>query len=343
MERNRLRLLISCIIYCFLIIIEPIIMVFNIWPKKVIKILYFFYYFFNFFHFIYYTLLTLNSLYSFLNSYRNKFLKYFRIIHIIKIALYVYGFILLFLNYYYFYIYWMNCPYTISDLDYKDHYKRRCELYNINNNSRYSYQYICSYDSTKEFKKFYNKYNKLKEEIKPDKVICIKVNELIKNNKIIQQFNNEYDISKNYYCSRTNIPKEVDFAKHKDCSTKSYVLHFIMFIIIFINYINYIYFSLYLSSFRLQELLNNIIINNNLSNNSTKISDNPNHNSIIKYERKKTKNILIENKKVYEIKTNIEDLEKITRNNNKISDINNINNIQSIEFSKDIISEEKKF
>ena len=47
--------------------------------------------------------------------------------------------------------YWRNCPFTLSSLDIKDHYSRRCELYNTNNNSRYMYQYICSYDPTLEF------------------------------------------------------------------------------------------------------------------------------------------------------------------------------------------------
>ena len=48
--------------------------------------------------------------------------------------------------------YLVQCPFTLNKLNYDKHLKRRCELYNINNYSRYSYQYICSYDSSKEFK-----------------------------------------------------------------------------------------------------------------------------------------------------------------------------------------------
>ena len=39
--------------------------------------------------------------------------------------------------------YWINCPFTINESFSNYHYKRRCELYNINENSRYKYQYIC--------------------------------------------------------------------------------------------------------------------------------------------------------------------------------------------------------
>ena len=49
--------------------------------------------------------------------------------------------------------YWKYCPYLITDLDYNLHFERRCELYNINNNCRYLYQYICLYDSSQDFKK----------------------------------------------------------------------------------------------------------------------------------------------------------------------------------------------
>ena len=51
--------------------------------------------------------------------------------------------------------YLQECPFLFKSeliphkiLDYE---KRRCELYNIYNNSRYKYQYICSYDVAKDF------------------------------------------------------------------------------------------------------------------------------------------------------------------------------------------------
>ena len=82
--------------------------------------------------------------------------------------------------------YLQECPFTFKSelnpnkiLDYE---KRRCELYNIYNNSRYKYQYICSYDAAKDFKS-----NKTKDGL--DKMICIqKINEAKNNNNIINKF-----------------------------------------------------------------------------------------------------------------------------------------------------------
>lgn len=136
-----------------------------------------------------------------------------------------------------------NCPFTITD-DINFHYKRRCELYNINNNSRYLYQYICSYDPSKEFKKEYkNPENiisayeepiKLKEKIMPYHVRCIKVNKLIHNNTIIDAFNNEYQNIDKFYCCRTNKPEKNLLIKDNDCNNKvKYVFMYILYIFIF--------------------------------------------------------------------------------------------------------------
>ena len=48
-------------------------------------------------------------------------------------------------------IYWINCHFTINEPYINLHHKRICDLYNINNNSRYKYQYICSYNSFEDF------------------------------------------------------------------------------------------------------------------------------------------------------------------------------------------------
>ena len=114
------------------------------------------------------------------------------------------------------YIHYLNiCPYTISDLDLKLHLKRRCELYNINNNSRYSYQYICSYDSSKELK-IKKLSKKQKQDFNSYNALCLKVESLIKNNSIVDLFSKEYSNSDKYYCSITSKPKDFIFAKHKD-------------------------------------------------------------------------------------------------------------------------------
>ena len=97
------------------------------------------------------------------------------------------------------YIDYLNiCPYTISDLDLKLHLKRRCELYNINNNSRYSYQYICSYNSSKELQ-IKKLSKKQKQDFNSYNALCLKVESLIKNNSIVDLFSKEYSNSDKYY------------------------------------------------------------------------------------------------------------------------------------------------
>ena len=78
-----------------------------------------------------------------------------------------------------------NCPFTFnSDLIFFNesiYEKRRCELYNINLNSRYKYQYICSYNASENFKNY-----KTKDGF--EQIICIpKIN--IIDNEIIEKFN----------------------------------------------------------------------------------------------------------------------------------------------------------
>ena len=132
----------------------------------------------------------------------------------------------------------------LDKLDYALNFDRRCELYNTNYNSRYSYQYICSYDSSKEF---INNKNKLIQEVKPDSVICTKFNELI-DNTIINNFKDVYSKEDMYYCSRTNMPQENDFsfAKAKDCRKTKYKL---MLSLTFFDFFQYIYPMFYIIIF----------------------------------------------------------------------------------------------
>jgi hypothetical protein len=133
-----------------------------------------------------------------------------------------------------------NCPFYLDKLDYDLNFDRRCELYDTNYNSRYSYQYICSYDSSKDF---INYKKKLIKEAKSDIIICIKFNNLI-DNTIINTFKDVYNKKDKYYCSRTNIPQESDysFAKAKDCKMAKYKL---MSSITFFDFIQYIYPLIY--------------------------------------------------------------------------------------------------
>ena len=220
-------------------------------------------------------------------------------------------------------------------------FDRRCQLYDTNYNSRFSYQYICSYDSSKDFANINKK--KLKQKVNPDNVICIKFNELIENT-IINNFKEVYNKKDLFLCSRTNMPQEKDyfFAKVKDCKMSKYYLMFLLFCVVFLQYI---YPFLFMRSFlklrrnsirdrndhlpvrnnrlgraifrihndlvdleRFFNIIRNIVIlnNANASNNSTERSENPRDD--IDFRLEKTINIIIENKKEFIIDRNIKNI-----------------------------------
>ena len=82
--------------------------------------------------------------------------------------------------------YHKDCPFNlnIDSISFNESlYKNRiCELYNINMNSRYKYQYICSYNASDDFK-----YDKTKDGL--DQIICIAKINNIENNDIIDKYN----------------------------------------------------------------------------------------------------------------------------------------------------------
>ena len=116
--------------------------------------------------------------------------------------------------------------------------KRRCELFNINNNSRYSYQYICSFDSSEDF----DSKNKLSEKIEQDKIICVKPKLIEMKNIILKNFVNFYNDSVIYYfCSRTNIPKDYSFIAQKNCTDEKKYLMLIFLISSCAHFIDFIF------------------------------------------------------------------------------------------------------
>ena len=192
--------------------------------------------------------------------------------------------------------YWKNCPFTITD-DFNTHYKRRCELYNINKNSRYLNQYICSYNPYDSFKyeyisrgkHTYKKHKKLKKKIEPDFVRCVQLKNLIPDNEIITSFNNEYRNNYKYYCGRTNKPKKNTLINDKDCNNKIkhvfiYILFGFDFLKVFFITFYFAYLSRIKSDFdyynsghnRNYIYRNNYNRNNNINNN---VNNNENNNN----------------------------------------------------------------
>ena len=249
--------------------------------------------------------------------------------------------------------YWINCPFTITDPYEKLHYKRRCELYNINRNSRYKYQYICSYDNQKDFKYeyicYYNLNSKLvcvkeekriKQKIENDYILCVGHKSEITNNEIVHLFNKEYSNEKKYYCGRTNQPKKNNYVEDNNCnnSFKKNIFYFFYIICILqIGYpIVYYFFQLnYVSNIDDRNgrgNQNNIqySINNNKSLSSTNISNNNN----INFKRLNTKNIIYINQREISINQDINNisLDKSYKENKS----NNINKEEIYKIKKRI-------
>ena len=231
-------------------------------------------------------------------------------------------------------IYFKYCPFTLSYNE--SHYEEKvCDLYNITYNSRYKYQYICSYDAYAYKSSLNNKtYDRL------DSMICIPKKTNIINNEVINKFNKLYNITKQFYCSRINKPKKHEFIKDEYCN-KGIDVH------IFIAYFHLIYIVLYPFQFKFGYELNNIryiglfeVNNNNInSDNETHCGDNNLNN--ISFNKEPDKNIIVENHEVYDIEVNIKNFyeNEVKKNQNQIinseenSQKNDINDSE-IEFNK---------
>ena len=221
-----------------------------------------------------------------------------------------------------------QCPFNIK---FDTNYEKKCELFNINANSRYKYQYICSYDASNVFS--------LSKKIKNNRIICTKAKTSI---------NNLESNSSIYYCSRTDIPKNNTYINIKYCNNnigyKRVIIIYIFYCLLFFLPFYDFFFSFGLAMIisdqlairvrrerrerserrerreirEIRENLFNVIIgpfignNNNNSRCSTKISNNSIFNN--NFIKEKTKNIIIENKKEIEINVSIQQLNKKNTN-----------------------------
>ena len=138
--------------------------------------------------------------------------------------------------------YKIKCPFTMNDLDYNFHPEKRCQFYNKYTNSRYSYQFICSYNPSEELKKIILSKDEYNNENGLDIVRCLPVNNLLSNYDIISKFNIEYNNSKKYYCNLVFKPKYNDFINEEECDKKRQI-EFIIFPIL--QFLQVILFCLY--------------------------------------------------------------------------------------------------
>ena len=148
--------------------------------------------------------------------------------------------------FYYEYInYKMFCPFTLDKLDYKLHFKRRCQLYNIDQENYYPFQYICSYNPEK------NQINTIfseKDSIsRYSEFRCSKVEILIKNNQFIDDFVKEYYKEDIYYCNfKKQINNFYESINPRLCGTSMFypevILILVLFLVISFILFNFTYF-----------------------------------------------------------------------------------------------------
>ena len=114
-----------------------------------------------------------------------------------------------------FFVYYLQykiyIPFIINNFDKSIHYKKRCDLYNVNNEDIYPYKYICSYNAEEvEFP------ISMLIEKNFGFVKCSEVQYLIDNNEIINSFINEYYKTNIYFCDLKNLPFQYSYINPKE-------------------------------------------------------------------------------------------------------------------------------
>ena len=202
-----------------------------------------------------------------------------------------------------------NCPFTLtSEFPYEN---RKCELYNINKNSRYKYQYICSYDASDEF------IDDKKTEDNFSQIICSLVENTVSSNTVINKFISEYNKGNNilFYCNRIDQPKKNEYINEEYCNKDINIpnifswLHELIYILCLfhIHYFTSIYKAITKrANYLLDEAYNNI--DNNFDDNADSSTDDDESDSNDNiFVENNDKNIIIENNRIYNIKSNIKD------------------------------------
>ena len=264
------------------------------------------------------------------------------------------------------------CAFTLGNMDIKLHLKKRCDFYNTNTNSRYSYQYICSYNPTDELKNFKLSEKEFDTSNKLDIIRCLPVKNLFNNSIIISEFDQEYKDIDKYYCNIVYKPETNKFIDNAECNKNRYTLYklclsFLFFQLFFItisitclknrenNNNNNLQremddsdlfrigamlrlFNLNRMLMLLRELLNNNNQNTSDSNISTQKSEKENDNDN-NYIEEKNKNIIIDNNIGLEVDVNIKNLYKENKDEKNSIQLGQINlSINSDEISMKNVS-----
>ena len=224
--RIKKKFIIGFIIIILVLIINILTLIFSVWTNKSIKICFYIY-----FSVYCVSIITMGIPILFFKITSDLLMcmkNIFILIDLVFLIFFMIEFITFSVNISNYKKYLKQCPFALKKINYNMHLNKRCELYNINNYSRYTYQYICSYDASKDF--IYN----LEKERNNDVIICIPFKTLIDNNDIVSNFYNEYKYSEKYYCSRTKRTPDdyYKFINPKNCNDKSKYIRTVIFFVI---------------------------------------------------------------------------------------------------------------
>ena len=317
--RNEKLLIIILILNIYIFCSDIFTIIAIIWMSTKIKILFFFYFCFSCINFFCISYLVINFILRKENCLLYKIISKFPLLLLLSKLFFIFEILILYANYLKFNEYFTNCPYLFKDLNNNSFDERRCDLYDIYSNSRYKYQYICSYDSSKDY------ILKLKATIKLNSIICVKIFDKTKSNDILVNLGLKNIDFYKYYCHRTNQPTVYSFDKtNKYCKKK---VNAFQWISIFLIYSRIIYFFIIIRILKKMAVnqnireLNNLLrflsvnlnnLNNNINtSNSTKVTENEQQNgNNEEFTRNNTRNVVIENNQEFSINYDIGDNNK---------------------------------
>ena len=302
------------------LLVYILVSIFSIWTSIFIKILFYLSFVFGIFSCIYsfiFVYITFDLKINY--SHYTKLFKFsynlFGKLNVFLQAFLIFTKLLYSINYFYFAKYHKNCPFSLSSDLFSNntsyYEKRRCELYNIYTNSRYKYQYICSYNASKDFEND-------KSDNGLDKIICIPKINNITNNNIINQFSVLYgnNDSELFYCNRYDLPKKNVYIKDKYCNNNRNLTIFFESLFFIFQILRLFFGRLYK---QLQEDLM-IRIRNDLLNQARRFlgvkndncsTDNDESNSNnISFDEENDENIIVENNEVSNVDLNIKDYDE---------------------------------
>ena len=179
-------------------------------------------------------------------------------------------------------------------------------------NSRYKFQYICSYNASESFDG-----EKSKDGF--DKIICIPKIDNIKDNKIIYKFNEIYDNKERndtslFYCSRIDIPEKNEYINEEYCNMENNYKSLIPWIDFLFDMLKFVVSILIdeldnIIKNRLIEIAEELrqIINilTNVEDKDTEYDEENDNN--ISFNEEEDQNIIFENHNIIHIDANIKD------------------------------------